>query len=426
MKDAKDSFTVSEKKVKARTALAFATIGVLVDIFFYTNLSSSQDILQGTAIPTSFVFLSSTGPACLATALYPFLLQKIPVPLASCVIFVVSVAGMLITSVIQEPRLKLIGVCLVSLGYGSLEAIFYPLSVFYGKATVDSYTIGGGIATFAAPLIYLGLTTLVCLSPEVTHLLLALLWILLPIAYKGMDGLSDKIREKSHPTSHTQVPYSPIEVNNDEVQSKLLFADMTRLVWKSQVPFMALFTSSFSKQLLVGGVVTTLAFHKTSVAPRNQYLFYMLALGFGDFLGRSYLGILSMCGVESKFRIQKTWILAFGNLFLLVSMIFVSWFRLFSSYCTVFAVVLVNSFVYGAVFVNSFHNAGEGLTVSEKRFCRALMAGAAWSAYTAVSLIGWDTEVRLRRRCLAFNPEVACYTRSLTRWNPSEQCVSYQ
>ena len=163
--------------------------------------------------------------------------------------------------------------------------------------------------------LFAGLTTLVCLSPEVTHLLLALLWILFPIAYKGMDGLSNKIREKSHPSSHTEVPYSPIEVDNDEVQSKLLWADMTRLVWKSQVPFMALFTSSLSKQLLVGGVVTTLAFDKTLVAPRNQYLFYMLALGFGDFLGRSYLGILSMCGVESKFRIQKTWILAFGNLF---------------------------------------------------------------------------------------------------------------
>ena len=274
--------------------------------------------------------------------------------------------------------------------------------------------------------IFSGLTTLVCLSPEVTHLLLALLWILFPIAYKAMEGLSDKIRDKSHPTSHTEVPYSPLEVDNDEVQSKLLCADMTRLLWKSQVPFMALFTSCFSKQLLVGGVVTTLAFDKTSVAPRNQYIFYMLALGLGDLLGRSYLGILSMCRIESKFRIQKTWILAFGNLFLLVSMIFVSWFRLFASFDTVFAAVLVNSFVYGAVFVNSFHNAGEGMTVSEKRFCRALLAGATWSASTVVSLIGWDTEVRLRRRCLAFNPEVVCYTRSLTRWNPSEQCVSYQ
>ena len=156
----KDSFTDPsqsfKKRIKRRTALAFAGIGFLVDIFFYANLSSSQDILQGTAIPTAFVFLSSTGPACLASALYPFLFQKIPVPLASCVIFVVSVSGMLITSIIQEPSLKLIGVCLVSFGYGSLDTIFYPLSVFYGKATVDSYTIGGGIATFGAPLIYLG------------------------------------------------------------------------------------------------------------------------------------------------------------------------------------------------------------------------------------------------------------------------------
>ena len=157
----KDNFTdpsqsFKKQKVKRRTVLAFAAIGFLADIFFYTNLSSSQDILQGTVIPTSFVFLSSTGPACLATALYPFLIQKIPLPLASCVIFVVSVAGMLITSIIQVPRLKLIGVCLVSFGYGSIEAIFYPLSVFYGRAAVNSFTIGGGIATFVAPLIYLG------------------------------------------------------------------------------------------------------------------------------------------------------------------------------------------------------------------------------------------------------------------------------
>ena len=146
----------SSAKVKRRTVLAFAGIGFLVDIFFFANLSSSQDILQGTVIPTSFVFLSCTGPACLSAVLYPYLFQKIPVSMASCVIFVVSVAGMLITSIIQEPRLKLIGVCLVSFGYGSLDTIFYPLSVFYGQATVDSYTIGAGIAILLAPLSYLG------------------------------------------------------------------------------------------------------------------------------------------------------------------------------------------------------------------------------------------------------------------------------
>ena len=135
MKDAKNSFTdpsqsVSERKVKTRTVLAFFAIGFLVDFFFVANLSSSQDILQGTEIPTSFVFLSSNGPASLSAVLYPFLFENISVPMASCVIFVVSVAGMLITSIIQEPSLKLIGVCLVSFGYGSLDTIFNPLSVF--------------------------------------------------------------------------------------------------------------------------------------------------------------------------------------------------------------------------------------------------------------------------------------------------------
>ena len=63
---------------------------------------------------------------------------------------------MLITSIIQEPKLKLIGICLVSFGYGSLDTIFYPLSVFYGKATMNSFTIGAGIAIIVAPLAYLG------------------------------------------------------------------------------------------------------------------------------------------------------------------------------------------------------------------------------------------------------------------------------
>ena len=65
---------------------------------------------------------------------------------------------------------------------------------------------------------FAGLTSLVCLSPEVAHLLITLLWILFPLAYKGMDGLSYKIGDKSHPKLYTEVPYSPIEADNDEVQ----------------------------------------------------------------------------------------------------------------------------------------------------------------------------------------------------------------
>ena len=76
--------------------------------------------------------------------------------MASCVILALSVAGMLATSIMQEPRMKLIGVCVVSFGYGTLESVFSPLSALYGKAIVDSFTTGTGVGTFLAPLSYLG------------------------------------------------------------------------------------------------------------------------------------------------------------------------------------------------------------------------------------------------------------------------------
>lgn len=430
MEDVGDIFTnpphsPSEEKVKTKTILAFGAIGFLVDMFFYVNLSAGQDILQGTAIPTSYVLLSATGPACLSSIFYPYVFQKIPVPVASCAILALSVGGMLTISIMLEPRMKLLGVCLVSFGYGTLDSVFYPLSALYGKATVDSFPIGNGLATFLAPLSYLGLTMLLCLSPEVSNLVIAILWILFPIAYLALDDLSNRIHEKFHPTSFIEVPYKRIESNtSDELPSKLSCVEMSWLVWKTQASSLALFSSNFSKQLLVNSVATTLAFTNTSLAPRNQYLFYMLALGTGDFFGRSYIGLFSLCGIENKLKIRKTWILAFANVSLVIFMVFVAWFRLFSYFYVVCAVVLVNSFLAGAVCINSFHNAGEGLAVPKVRFCRGLLIGALWSANTTVSLIGINTEVLLRRHCLAFLPEVVCYTRSLNGWNPSEYCVT--
>ena len=268
---------------------------------------------------------------------------------------------------------------------------------------------------------------LVCLSPEVSYLLIAVLWILFPIAYLAIDDLSNKIHEKFHPTSFIEVPYKRIESNtSDELPSKLSCVEMSWLVWKTQASCLALFSSNFSKHLLVNSVATTLAFTNTFLAPRNQYLFYMLALGIGDLFGRSYLGLLSLCGIENNFKIRETWVLALANVSLLTFMVFASWFRLLSHFYTVSAVVLVNSFLAGAVCVNGFHNAGEGLTVLKIRFCRGLLIGALWSANTAVSLIGLNTEVLLRRQCLAFLPEVLCYTRSLNEWNPLEYCVTQQ
>ena len=147
---------VREAKVKTRTILAFGAFGFFAAYNVFVIVSAIQDILEATVIPSSLVLLAASGPAALLSVVYPYFLQRIPVSVASCVIFVLSVTGMLITSLVQEPRFKLIGVCLASFGYGGIPSVFLSLSAFYGSTTVTSFAIGMGIANVAGPLSYTG------------------------------------------------------------------------------------------------------------------------------------------------------------------------------------------------------------------------------------------------------------------------------
>ena len=265
---------------------------------------------------------------------------------------------------------------------------------------------------------------LACLSPEYSLLLVAALWILFPISYISMEERSNIIHPSPPPTSHKEIPYSPIESHSsDTAESKLSCNDMLLLAWKTQVLFIALFVSIFCKQLLLNSVVSTIAFDNVSITPRNQFLIYVLAYGAGDLIGRPYIGVLSLCGIEDKLIVKKTWILAFVQVSILIFMMFVSWFRFLSHFHSAVVLVVVNSMLSGMVFANTFNTAGEGLSVEERRFCRALLTGALWSANLAVALIGLDTEARLLEHCLLLFPRVSCYTRSRTVWAPSTSCV---
>lgn len=147
-------------KVKKRTILAFGVIGFLVDFFYAINISAAQDILEATKIPTSVVLLAASGPACLTSVVYPYFAQRISVSLACCVSFAISVTGMLIMSLVDDLSIKIIGVCLVSFGYGSTEAVFCPLTSFYGASALNSLALGSGISFLVATLLYIGKTYL--------------------------------------------------------------------------------------------------------------------------------------------------------------------------------------------------------------------------------------------------------------------------
>lgn len=260
-----------------------------------------------------------------------------------------------------------------------------------------------------------------CWSPDFSFLILTALWIFLPISYILLNGCSN-----SHSsTSYKEVPYIPLQSDASQQPgvSKLSFNDMLVLTWKTQEQFIPLFAGIFCKTLLIGSVVTTIAFSNIPITPRNQYLLYTLASGIGDLLSRPYLVYLSLCDIGDKFVVKKTWVPALLTVFITIFMVCDSWFRLIPEFSFALVLVVFNTFLQGIVYVNSFLNAGEGLSVEEKRFCRALMASAIWLPIVVGGLIGLDTEIQLRQHCLLFHTEVVCYTRSHTVWNPNVSCV---
>ena len=273
-----------------------------------------------------------------------------------------------------------------------------------------------------------GLTMLICLSPKISLLLVTTLWILLPISYIAMEEPSNSNHPNHNPKSFKEIPYSPLSESNssaDASRTSLSIIDMLSLLWQTEPLFIGLFVSIVCKQLLVSSVMTTMAFPNDSVAPRNQYLLYVLASGTGEILGRPYLGYLSNCGIADKFAIRKPWFLSSLNVFIVIFMAFVSWFRLgvLSHVYTAAAVPLLNTLLAGMAFVNSFQFAGEGLGVVERRFCIAFLTGALWAANLAVALIGLTVEYQLREHCLYVLEDVACFTRSPFAWDPSASCV---
>ena len=198
-----------------------------------------------------------------------------------------------------------------------------------------------------------GLTMLLCLSPHLSLLLVTTLWILLPISYIAMEEPRNinNPGPSLNPKSFKEIPYSPLASNSsDASKTRLSIIELLSLLWQTEPLFIGMFVSIFCKQLLVSGVMTTMAFSDDSVTPRNQYLLYVLASGAGDLLGRPYLGYLSYCGIEDNFTIRKPWFLSSLNAFILIIMVLVSWFRFgfLSHVYTVAVVPFVNTFCRGS------------------------------------------------------------------------------
>ena len=265
-----------------------------------------------------------------------------------------------------------------------------------------------------------------CISPKTSMLIATGFWILLPICY-GIMKRGDHFTEE--PSTFKTVTYTALNDSrgSGSNQSTVTLSIRYKLIltWETMPLFIGLFTRVFCRQLIITSVVTTISFSSLWATPRTQYLLYVLGYGTGEFLGRSYLMFLSVCGLEKYFVVRKTWLLTFMNVVFLNGFVLVSWCRygFLNNSFVVFGMIFINSVCSGIVFTCNLLQAGEDKQEVEKKFCRAILCCIISLGAVVVSLLGLDLEYQLRVHCLQTLPLSDCYTRSMTAWNASNACT---
>ena len=140
-----------------KNVMAFFLFGWLQNMYSLgMNLVSAEDILAGTAVPTSVVYVCDMVPFFLGSLVLPMLLHRISPSSAVVIIFVLLTTGTVLVAVPNVLAVKLAGLCLVSLAYSFNGVVLFPLTAFYGEITTQAFVAGTGFGGFSGVLYYTG------------------------------------------------------------------------------------------------------------------------------------------------------------------------------------------------------------------------------------------------------------------------------
>ena len=245
--------------------------------------------------------------------------------------------------------------------------------------------------------------------------LLAIIWVpfLLPIFYLLMDKKHCNEESVSKPTSYEDVPYSPLNPVPEENARKLTLQERVKVMWENGLLFVSLFIGEFCEYLLIGAIVTTLAFPNAPFTPRDHYQYYVLASMIGELLGTSY-GLVMFC---LKCRLpdytKHTWLFAMITTACTSFLASAAWFRFLQSVWVVICVVFVVGLTNGALYNCTFAAAAASKSSSRhKGFALAFLTAASGAGPFAANLLGIYFEPLMRGHCVSIIRDVKnCITR---------------
>lgn len=265
------------------------------------------------------------------------------------------------------------------------------------------------------------MTTWFCVTSETTTLTVAGLVVFYLVFYFLMERKhSDSTSRNAGVGKFTTVKYEKLAEDSetrDASPPPPLLTNETKLqAMKEILPsVLCVVISWFSEFLVMQAVITTYAFPNSPFPPRDHYQYYITLFLMGEFLGRSYLAVVSLIKAElvSKLTVRKLWLLTIVEVGILVFCLFAAWYR-FLPHITV---LLITSFFAGLIIGIMYANVLQVFTDSYefplREFVLGFVAVATGMGILMAGLLGLVVEPLFRQHCLTITDLTEyCFTRT--------------
>lgn len=382
-------------------------------------IAAAEDILKGSDIPTSAVISCIMGPYVLITFVCPYFVQKIPYLPRIIVVFVLYEVGLFSLVYVRRVGAKLLAVCLVSLAFGVGEMSSITMTSFYHQVVVGVFSAGTGVGFIAAPLYYTAMTTWFCVSSETTTLTVAGLVVVYLIFYFLMERKhSDSSSQYSGTAEFKSIQYQELDQgSNTDSRYPPLITREAKLQAIKQIlpPIICVVISWLSEFLVMQAVITTYAFPNSPFPPRDHYQYYITLFLMGEFIGRSYLGVVALIKEEliSRLIVRRLWLLTIIEVCILVFCLFAAWYRFVPDVTVLLVISFFAGLIIGIMYANVLQLFTESYEFPLREFVLGFVAVATGMGILIAGLLGLVVEPAFRKHCLTITDlQAYCFTRT--------------
>lgn len=263
------------------------------------------------------------------------------------------------------------------------------------------------------------MTTWFCVSSETTTLTVAGLVVVYLIFYFLMERKhSDSSSQYSETAEFKSIQYQELDQgSNTDSRHPPLITREAKLQAIKQIlpPIICVVISWLSEFLVMQAVITTYAFPNSPFPPRDHYQYYITLFLTGEFIGRSYLGVVALIKEEliSRLIVRRLWLLTIIEVCILVVCLFAAWYRFLPDVTVLLVISFFAGLIIGIMYANVLQVFTESYEFPLREFVLGFVAVATGMGILIAGLLGLVVEPVFRKHCLTITDlETYCFTRT--------------